>query len=47
LIALLGAAANRIVAHANTDPCSLFRTKDPDQIIIAVRRGHQVLDLLH
>jgi transposase len=40
-------AINRYVAQANHDPRPFRWTKDPDKIIAAVRRGHQVLDSLH
>jgi transposase len=37
-------AINRFVAEANTEPKPFRWAKDPDTIIAAVRRGHQVLD---
>jgi hypothetical protein len=37
-------AINRFVAQANTEPKPFHWAKDPDTIIAAVRRGHQVLD---
>jgi transposase len=40
----LQAAINRYVAQANDAPPPFRWTKDPDKIIAAVRRGHQVLD---
>ena len=40
----LQAAINRYVAQANDDPRPFRWTKDPDKIIAAVRRGHQVLN---
>jgi transposase len=40
-------AINRYDAQANHDPRPFHWTKDPDKIIAAVRRGHQVLDSLH
>ena len=40
-------AINRYVAQTNTDPRPFRWTKDPDKIIAAVRRGHQVLDSIH
>ena len=43
----LQAAINRFVEHANTEPRPFRWTKDPDEIIAAVRRGHQALDSLH
>jgi hypothetical protein len=39
----LQAAINRFMAEANDDPRPFRWTKDPDQIIAAVRRGHQLL----
>jgi transposase len=43
----LQAAINRYVDQANDAPRPFRWTKDPDKIIAAVRRGHQVLDSLH
>ena len=43
----LQAAINRFHAETNDDPKPFIWTADPDQIIAAVRRGHQVLDLIH
>jgi transposase len=43
----LQAAINRFLAEANDDPRPFRWTKNPDKIIAAVRRGHQVLDSLH
>ena len=43
----LQAAINRYVDQANDDPRPFRWTKDPDKIIAAVRRGHQLLDSLH
>ncbi|GAC1484256.1 MAG: IS630 family transposase [Acetobacteraceae bacterium] len=43
----LQAAINRYVVQANDDPRPFRWTKDPDKIIAAVRRGHQVLESLH
>jgi transposase len=43
----LQAAINRFLAEANDDPKPFRWTKDPDKIIAAVRRGHQVLDFIH
>ena len=43
----LQVAINRYVAQANDDPRPFRWTKDPDKIIAAVRRGHQVLDSIH
>jgi transposase len=43
----LQAAINRFLAETNIDPKPFTWTADPDKIIAAVRRGHQVLDSLH
>jgi transposase len=43
----LQAAINRFVAETNDDPRPFTWTADPDKIIAAVRRGHQVLDSIH
>ncbi len=43
----LQAAINRFIADHNTDPKPFVWTADPDRIIAAVRRGHQVLDSIH
>jgi transposase len=43
----LQAAINRFVAEHNTAPMPFTWTADPDKIIAAVRRGHQVLDSIH
>jgi transposase len=43
----LQAAIKRFVAETNADPRPFQWTKDPDKIIAAVRRGHQVLDSIH
>src|SRR6267154_1722497 len=43
----LQAAINRFVAETNHDPKPFIWTADPDKIIAAVRRGHQVLDSIH
>ena len=40
-------AINRFVAETNDHPRPFHWTKDPDKIIAAVRRGHQVLDSVH
>jgi transposase len=37
-------AINRFVAQTNNEPKPFTWTADPDKIIAAVRRGHQVLD---
>ena len=43
----LQAAINRFVAEANQKPKPFQWTADPDNIIAAVKRGHQVLDSIH
>jgi len=43
----LQAAINRFVVEHNTKPKPFTWTADPDKIIRAVRRGHQVLDSHH
>jgi transposase len=43
----LQATINRFVADTNRQPKPFVWTANPDQIIAAVRRGHQTLDLLH
>ena len=43
----LQAAINRFIDEANDNPKPFRWTKDPDEIIAAVRRGHQVLDSIH
>jgi transposase len=43
----LQAAINRFLTETNADPRPFHWTKDPDKIIAAVRRGHQVLDSIH
>src|SRR5712691_2626519 len=43
----LQAAINRFLAETNQMPKPFTWTADPDKIIAAVRRGHQVLDALH
>jgi hypothetical protein len=35
------------IAETNNDPKPFTWTADPDKIIAAVRRGHQVLDSIH
>jgi transposase len=40
-------AINSFVAETNNDPKPFSWTADPDKIIAAVRRGHQVLDSIH
>ena len=47
-LANLQAAINRFVAeHNNADPKPFAWTADPDKIIAAVKRGHQVLESNH
>jgi transposase len=43
----LQAAINRFVVEHDIKPKSFTWTADPDKIIRAVRRGHQVLDFHH
>ena len=43
----LQAAINRFIADTNENPKPFVWTADPDRIIAAVRRGHQVLDSIH
>src|SRR5271170_5386145 len=43
----LQATINRFVVETNLDPKPFTWTADPDKIIAAVRRGHQVLDSIH
>jgi transposase len=43
----LQAAINRFLAEHNSAPKPFAWTADPDKIIAAVRRGHQVLDSIH
>jgi transposase len=43
----LQAAINRFLAETNADPRPFRWTKDPANIIAAVKRGHQVLDFIH
>jgi hypothetical protein len=43
----LQAAINRLLAETNNNPKPFTWTADPDKIIAAVRRGHQVLDSIH
>jgi transposase len=43
----LQAAINRFVSETNNDPKPFIWTADPNKIIAAVRRGHQVLDSFH
>jgi transposase len=43
----LQAAINRFLVEHNESPKPFVWTADPDKIIAAVRRGHQVLDSIH
>jgi transposase len=43
----LQAAIHRFVAESIAQPKPFVWTADPDKIVAAVRRGHQVLDSLH
>jgi transposase len=43
----LQAAINRFLDDHNAEPKPFTWTADPDRIIAAVRRGHQVLDSIH
>ena len=43
----LQAAINRFLTEHNESPKPFVWTADPDKIIAAVRRGHQVLDSIH
>lgn len=43
----LQAAINRFLAEHNRAPKPFVWTKDPDEIIAAVKRGHQALDSIH
>jgi transposase len=40
-------AIHAFLEHTNTNPNPFTWTKDPNQIIAAVKRGHQVLDSIH
>jgi transposase len=40
-------AIHRFIADTNANPRPFIWTKDPDNIIAAVKRGHQVLDSIH
>src|SRR6202050_654627 len=46
-VADLQAAINRFLDQHNQQPKPFTWTADPDKIIAAVRRGHQVLDSIH
>jgi hypothetical protein len=43
----LQAAINRFVAEQNENPKPFRWTADPEKIIAAVKRWHQVLDSIH
>jgi transposase len=43
----LHAAINRFIEENNRAPRPFIWTADPDKIVAAVRRGHQVLDSVH
>src|SRR3546814_20571511 len=43
----LQAAINRFIKEHNEDPRPFIWKADPDEIIAAVRRGHQVLESIH
>ena len=43
----LQTAINRFIADANHQPKPFVWTADPDKIIAAVNRGHQVSDSIH
>jgi transposase len=43
----LQAAINRFIKEHNQDPRTFVWKADPDQIIAAVRRGHQTLESIH
>jgi hypothetical protein len=43
----LQAAINRLVAETNAEPKPFVWTADPNKIIAAVKRGHQVLDSIY
>jgi hypothetical protein len=43
----LQAAINRFVTETNENPKPFTWAADPDQIIAAVKRGHQPLDSFH
>ncbi|MEJ6850593.1 IS630 family transposase, partial [Sinorhizobium fredii] len=40
-------AINRFLTEHNQQPKPFTWTADPDKIIAAVKRGHQVLDSIH
>jgi hypothetical protein len=43
----LQTAINRYLAEHNRQPKPFVWTADPDEIIAAVKRGHQALDYIH
>ena len=43
----LQVAINRFLDETNDNPKPFTWTADPDKIIAAVKRGHQVLDSIH
>ena len=43
----LQSAINQFIAETNDDPKPFVWTADPDKIIAAVKRGHQMLDSIH
>ena len=43
----LQVAINRFLVETNDNPKPFTWTADPDKIIAAVKRGHQVLDSIH
>jgi len=43
----LKAAINRFLDETNSDPKPFTWTADPDKIVAAVKRGHQLLDSIH
>nr|AAA60334.1 25 kDa protein [Sinorhizobium fredii] len=47
LVVDLQAAINRFLTEHNQQPKPFTWTADPDKIIAAVKRGHQVLDSIH
>ena len=40
-------AIHGFIADTNAKPRPFIWTKDPDKIIAAVKRGHQMLDSIH
>jgi transposase len=47
IVELQAAAINRFLAETSNNPKPFTWTADPDKIIAAVRRGHQVSDSIH